>query len=73
MRWPEETSGAEPGRLAVPLLLDEREILGHIVESLEDRRERNLIVPSEFFGTAGIRTMDGFVDHRRSDSSTLEE
>ena len=38
----------EPGRLVVPLLLNEREILGHVVESLQDRRERNLIVPSEF-------------------------
>ena len=70
---PEETSGAEPGRLVVALLLNERPILGHIVESLENRLERDLILPGEFFGSERIRTMDGFVDHRRSDSSTLEE
>ena len=73
MRGPDETSGAEPGRLAVPLLLDKREILGHIVESLKDRREGNLIVLREFFRATGLRAMDGFVDHRRSDPSTLEE
>jgi len=54
-------------------LLDESAILGHIIKSLEDRRERNLIVLREFFGSAGIRTMDGLVDHGRSDPSTLEE
>jgi hypothetical protein len=57
--WSEETSGAEPSRLVVPLLLDEREILGDIFEGLKDRRERNLIFPGEFFGCEGIRTMDG--------------
>ena len=65
MRWPDEAPCAEPGRLAVPLLLNEREILGRIVESLEVRREGYLIVPSEFFRAAGIRAMDGFLNHRR--------
>ena len=45
MRGADETPCSEPGRLAVPLLLDEREILGHIVKSLKDRRQGNLIVP----------------------------
>jgi len=57
----------------VTLLLNERAIRGHIVESLEDRLERDLILPSKFFGTPRIRTMDDLVDHRRSDPSTLEE
>jgi hypothetical protein len=57
----------------VPLLLNERAILVHIVESLEDRLQRNLILPSKFFSSPRIRTMDDFVDHRRSDPSTLEE
>jgi hypothetical protein len=43
-------------------LLDERPILGHIIESFEDGLERNLKVPSEFCGSAGIRTVDGLVD-----------
>jgi hypothetical protein len=73
VRGPNETSGAEPCRLAVPLSLDEWKILGHIVESLNDRREGNLIVPSEFFRGSGIRAMDGFVNDRRPDPSTLEE
>ena len=47
---PIETSGAESGRLVVTLLLNERPILGHIVESLEDRLQRDLILPGEFFG-----------------------
>jgi hypothetical protein len=46
--------------------------MGHIVESLKDRRERNLIVSSEFFRAAGNRAMDGFVNHRRSNPSALE-
>ena len=70
--WPDKAPCAEPGRFAVPLLLNEREILAHIVEGLEDRGERNLIVPSELFRAAGIRTIDGFVNHRRSNPSTLE-
>jgi hypothetical protein len=57
----------------VTLLLNERAIRGHIVESLEDRLERDLILLSEFFGTPRIRTMDDLVDHRRADSSILEE
>jgi hypothetical protein len=54
-------------------LLDERPIPGHIIESLEDRLKRDLIVPSEFLGGAGVRTVDGLVDHCRPDSPTLEE
>jgi len=65
--------GAKLGRLAVPLLLHERPILGHIIESLKDRLKRNLIVPSEFLGSSGIRTMDGLVDHRRPYPPPLEE
>jgi hypothetical protein len=57
----------------VPLLLNERAILGHIVESLEDSLQRDLILRSKFFGSARIRTIDDLVDDRRSDSSTLEE
>ena len=34
-RGPEETPSPEPGRLAITLLLDERPILGHILESLD--------------------------------------
>jgi hypothetical protein len=45
-------------------LHEERPILGHIIESLKDRLQRNLIVPSEFFGSAGIRTVDGLFAHR---------
>jgi hypothetical protein len=44
-----------------------------MVESLEVRRERNLIVVREFFGSAGIRTMEGMVNDRRPDPSPLEE
>jgi hypothetical protein len=63
VREPDETPGAEPCRLALPLLLDERKIMGHIVESLSNRREGNLIVRSEFFRAAGIRPMDSFVNY----------
>ena len=70
---PVETPGVEPGRLVVPLLLNERPILGHILESLENRLQGDLILAGEFFGGERIRTMDGLVDHRRSDPSTLEE
>jgi hypothetical protein len=62
----------EPGRVVVALLLDEGPILGHIVESLKDGRERNLIVSSEFFRAAGIRAMNGLANHRRSNPSPLE-
>ena len=34
---PVETPGMEPGHLVVPLLLNERPILGDILESLENR------------------------------------
>jgi hypothetical protein len=54
-------------------LLDERPILGHIIESLKHRFQRNPVVASEFFGSAGIRTVDGLVDHRRSDPTTIGE
>ncbi len=73
LRGPVETPGAEPGRLVIPLLLNERLILGHIVECLENRLQGDLILAGEFFGGERIRTMDGLVDHRRSDPSTLEE
>jgi hypothetical protein len=43
------------------------------IERLEDRLERNLIVPSEFFGSTRIRTVDGLVDDRRPDPPPLEE
>ena len=33
----------EPGRLVVPLLLNERPTLGHILESLENRLQGDLI------------------------------
>jgi hypothetical protein len=72
VRGPDETPCPKLGRLAVPFLLDEREVFGHIVESLKNCREGNLIVPSEFFRTAGIRAVDGFVNHRRSNPTTLE-
>jgi len=73
LRGPAQAPGAKLGRLAVPLLLDERPILGHIVESLKHRFQRKLVVASEFFGSAGIRNVDGLVDHRRSDPPTLGE
>ncbi len=41
----------EPGRLVVPLLLNERPILGHILESLENRLQGDLILAGEFFGS----------------------
>jgi hypothetical protein len=63
----------EPGRLVVPLLLNERPILGHILESLENRLQGDLILAGEFFGGERIRTVDGLVDHRCSDPSTLQE
>jgi len=72
-RWSDETPGAEPRRLVVTLSLDQRPILGNIVESLEYRLQGDLIFPGDFFGRERIRTMDGLVDHRRSDPSTLEE
>ena len=43
----------------VPLLLDERPMLGHMVESREHGLPGDLIFPGEFFGCEGIRTMDG--------------
>ena len=73
LRGQVETPGMEPGRLVVPLLLNERPILGHIIESLEDRLQGDLILTGEFFGGERIRTMDGLVDHRRPDPSTFEE
>ena len=48
-------------------------IPGHILESLENRLQGDLILAGEFFGGERIRTMDGLVDHRHSDPSTLEE
>ena len=57
----------------VPLLLNERPIPGHILESLENRHQGDLILAGEFFRGERIRTMDGLVDHRRSDPSTLQE
>jgi len=54
-------------------LLDERPIPGNIIESLEDHLQRDFIVLSEFFGSAGIRAVDDLVDHRCSDPPTLEE
>ena len=48
----------ESGRLVVPLLLNERPILGHILESLENRLLRDLDVAGEFFGGERIRTID---------------
>jgi len=68
LRGPVETPGAEPGRLVVPLLLNERPILGHILESLESLENRiqgNLILAGEFFGGERIRTMDGLVGGRK--------
>jgi len=73
LRRPVETPGAESGRVVVPLLLNERPIPGHILESLEDRLQGDLILPGEFCGGERIRTMDGLVDHRRPDPSTLQE
>ena len=57
----------------VTLLLNERPILSHVVESLENRLQGNLIPPGEFLRCERIGTMDGLVDYRRSDPSTLEE
>jgi len=54
-------------------LFDQRPILGHIIESLKDCLQRNLIVPGEFSGNARIRTVNGLVDHRCSDPPILEE
>jgi hypothetical protein len=54
-------------------LFNERAILGDIVESLENRLQRYLILPSKFFGSPRIRTIDHLIDHRRSDPSTLEK
>ena len=68
----EQTSGAEPGGLAVALLLDERPIFCRTVERVECRLEGDLVLPGEWFRREWIRTMDGVVDHR-SDPSTLEE
>jgi len=47
--------------------------LGHILESLKNRLQGDLILAGEFFGGERNRTMDGLVDHRRSDPSTLQE
>ena len=69
----EETARRQAGCFVVTLFLNERAIRGHIVESLEDRLQRDLILPSKFFGSPRIRTMDDLVDDRRSDSSTLEK
>ena len=63
----------ESGRLVVPLFLNERPILVDILDSLENRLQGDLILAGEFFGGERIRTVDGLVDHRRSDPSTLEE
>ncbi len=68
-----ETPGPKVGRLEVAFLLDERPIPGHIIERLEDRLQRNLKVPSEFFGSAGIGTVDPRVDVCCSDPPALEE
>ena len=63
----------EAGRFFVPLSLNQRPILGHIVESFENRLQGNLILLGEFFRRERIRTVDGLIDHRRPDSSALEE
>jgi hypothetical protein len=73
LRGPDEPPRAEPGPLVVALLLDQSPILGHIIKRLENRLERNLILPGEFFGRERIRTMNGLVNDRRSDPPTLEE
>jgi hypothetical protein len=57
----------------VSLMLDECEILGHIVERLENRLQWDLIFTGEFFGRERIRAVDCLVDNRCPNSSTLEE
>jgi hypothetical protein len=47
--------------------------LGNILEGFENRLKRYLILPGEFFWREWIRTMNGLVNHRPSDPSTLEE
>jgi hypothetical protein len=64
--------GADPRRLALPLLLDQGPIPGHIIQRLQDRLQRDLIFPSEFFGSERIRAVDLLIDHRGADPSALE-
>jgi hypothetical protein len=66
-------SGADPGRLAIALLLDERPIPGHIIDCPKHRLQWNLKVPSEFLRCPGIRAVDSLVDDRRADAPALEE
>jgi hypothetical protein len=40
-------------------LLDQRPIPGHIIQRIEHGLQRNLIVLGKFFGSAGIRTVEG--------------
>jgi hypothetical protein len=47
--------------------------LSHIVESHENRFERDLILPREFFGSKRVGPVNGLVDHRRANRPTLEE
>jgi hypothetical protein len=54
-------------------LLDQGPILGHIIESLENRLKWNSVVPSELFGSARIGTVDGLVDDCRSNPPPLEK
>jgi hypothetical protein len=68
-----ETAGAKARRFTISLLLDKRPVLGDILEGLQDRLQRNLVIPREVLGGAGIRTVDGLVNDRGADAATLEK
>jgi hypothetical protein len=73
LRRSDEAPSSEVSRFAFPFLVDQRKIRIHIIESLEDRFQRNLEVSCEFFRRAGIRAVYALVDHGGANPPTPEE
>ena len=66
-------SGAKIGRLAAPLLLDQRLVPGHIIKGVQHEVQRNCKVASEFFRIPRVQTVDSLGDHCCSNPPALQE
>jgi len=59
--------------LALSLLLNQREVVGHVIKGLMDGFERDLELLGELLRGTGIGTMNCFVNDCRANSPSLEE
>jgi hypothetical protein len=59
--------------LALSLLLNQREVVGHVIKGLMDGLERDLELLGELLRSTGIGTMNCFVNDCRANSPPLEE